>query len=93
MISRVWRGWTTPENAAAYQAIVHGDVIPEIEARAIPGFLSIDLMRRPIEDAAPFEQDVARNGRVKAREAIEQRGLAGAIRADQPEQFMLGDRE
>jgi len=54
MISRVWRGWTTPENAAAYQAIVHGDVIPEIEARAIPGFLSIDLMRRPIEDGVEF---------------------------------------
>ena len=54
MICRVWRGWTTPENAAAYEAIVRGEVIPEIEARRIPGFLSIDLMRRPTQDGVEF---------------------------------------
>ena len=30
------------------------EVIPEIEARHIPGFLSIDLMRRPTEDGVEF---------------------------------------
>ncbi len=54
MICRLWRGWTTPENASAYEAIVRGEVIPEIEARGIPGFLSIDLMRRPFEDGVEF---------------------------------------
>jgi heme-degrading monooxygenase HmoA len=54
MICRLWRGWTTPENAPAYEAIVRGEVIPGIEARAIPGFLSIDLMRRPVEDGVEF---------------------------------------
>jgi antibiotic biosynthesis monooxygenase (ABM) superfamily enzyme len=54
MICRVWRGWTTPENAAAYEAIVRGEVIPEIEARRIPGFLWIDLMRRPTQDLVEF---------------------------------------
>ena len=42
MICRLWRGWTTPENAPACEDIVRR-VIPEIEARGIPGFLSIDL--------------------------------------------------
>ena len=46
MICRVWRGWTTPQNADSYQRIVHSEVIPGIEARQIPGFLHIDLMRR-----------------------------------------------
>jgi antibiotic biosynthesis monooxygenase (ABM) superfamily enzyme len=46
MICRVWRGWTTPENAGAYEAVVRTQVIPGIEARSIPGFLHIDLMRR-----------------------------------------------
>lgn len=55
MICRQWRGWTTPENAQAYEAIVRGEVIPEIEARRIPGFLSIDLMQRPFEDGVEFE--------------------------------------
>jgi heme-degrading monooxygenase HmoA len=53
-ICRIWRGWTTPENAAAYEAIVRGEVIPEIEARRIPGFLSIDLMRRQVEGGVEF---------------------------------------
>lgn len=46
MICRVWRGWTTPANAAAYEAIVRGEVIPGIEALCIAGFRHIDLMRR-----------------------------------------------
>jgi heme-degrading monooxygenase HmoA len=54
MLCRLWRGWTTPANADAYEAIVRGEVIPEIEARRIPGFLSIDLMRRTVEDGVEF---------------------------------------
>jgi antibiotic biosynthesis monooxygenase (ABM) superfamily enzyme len=54
MICRLWRGWTTRENAAAYEAVVRGDVIPAIEARRIPGFLAIDLMRRPVGDEVEF---------------------------------------
>jgi heme-degrading monooxygenase HmoA len=45
MICRVWRGWTTQGNAGAYEAIVRGEVIPGIEARNIPGFQHIDLIR------------------------------------------------
>jgi len=46
MICRIWRGWTTPENADAYERVVRGEVIPGIEAMRIPGFRHIDLMRR-----------------------------------------------
>lgn len=46
MIARIWRGWAAPDNADEYQRIVLGEVIPAIEARRIPGFRSIDLMRR-----------------------------------------------
>ena len=55
MICRLWRGWATPANAAAYQAVVHGEVIPGIEARAIPGFLHIDLMRRDLGEEVEFQ--------------------------------------
>jgi heme-degrading monooxygenase HmoA len=48
MICRVWRGRTTAQNAPKYEAVVRGEVIPGIEARRIPGFLSIDLMRREL---------------------------------------------
>lgn len=54
MICRIWRGWTTSENAPRYEAVVRGEVIPGIEARSIPGFLSIDLLRRTTPDGAEF---------------------------------------
>jgi antibiotic biosynthesis monooxygenase (ABM) superfamily enzyme len=55
MILRLWRGWTIPENAGAYEAVVRGEVIPGIEARAIPGFRHIDLMRREGESEVEFQ--------------------------------------
>jgi antibiotic biosynthesis monooxygenase (ABM) superfamily enzyme len=55
LICRLWRGWTTPENADAYQRIVHGEVIPGIEARTIAGFRHIDLMRRDLGGEVEFQ--------------------------------------
>jgi hypothetical protein len=55
MICRVWRGWTTAENADAYQHIVHTEVIPGIELRKIPGFLHIDLMKREVGHEVEFQ--------------------------------------
>ncbi len=46
MICRIWRGWTTPENAAHYQAILTGEVMPGIVARNIEGLLRHQCMRR-----------------------------------------------
>ena len=55
MICRVWRGWTTPGDAAAYEAVVRGRVIPGIEGRKIPGFRAIDLMRRDLGAEVEFQ--------------------------------------
>ena len=55
MICRIWRGWTTPDNADAYESVVRGQVIPGIEARAIPGFRHIDLMRRELDGEGEVE--------------------------------------
>ena len=54
MICRIWHGWTTTENSLLYEEIVRGEVIPSIEARRIPGFLSIDLVRRPVPEGFEF---------------------------------------
>ena len=55
MICRLWRGWTMPENADAYERIVRGEVIPGIEARKIPGFRHIDLMKRNCGNEIEFQ--------------------------------------
>lgn len=54
MICRVWRGWTTAQNAEAYMRIVSGEVIPAIEARHIQGFRHIDLLGRDSGDEVEF---------------------------------------
>jgi antibiotic biosynthesis monooxygenase (ABM) superfamily enzyme len=55
MICRLWRGWTTPDNAEAYERIVRDEVIPGIEARRIPGFRHIDLMKRMAGEEVEFQ--------------------------------------
>ncbi len=54
-ICRLWRGWTTPENADAYERIVRVEVIPGIEARGISGFQHIDLMKRDLGGEVEFQ--------------------------------------
>ncbi len=55
MICRLWRGWTTLDNADAYEAIVRGEVIPGIESRGVAGFRHIDLMKRALGDEIEFQ--------------------------------------
>lgn len=55
MICRIWKGWTTVENASAYEQVVRGEVIPGIEAMGIAGFRHIDLMRRDRADEVEFQ--------------------------------------
>jgi len=55
VICRLWCGWTTPENADSYEQVVRGEVIPGIEARKIPGFRHIDLMKRNCGDEIEFQ--------------------------------------
>ena len=45
-IKRIWHGWTTPANADRYQELLHKEVFPEIEARNIGGYESVELFRR-----------------------------------------------
>ena len=54
MICRVWHGWTSLENADAYEGVVRGDVIPDIEAMGVAGFRHIDLLRRSLETEVEF---------------------------------------
>jgi hypothetical protein len=54
-VCRAWRGWTTPENAAAYESLLRNEVIPGIEARTIAGFRHIDLMKRDLGAEVEFQ--------------------------------------
>ncbi len=48
MIARVWHGWTTPENADAYERLLRHTIFPGIAAKRVPGYNGIRLFRRPL---------------------------------------------
>ena len=54
MISRIWRGWTTPQNADAYEALLKAEIFTGIVARGISGFKGIDLLRRQVDEDVEF---------------------------------------
>lgn len=54
MISRIWHGWTTRENAAAYEALLKSEILPGIEAREIRGLRGIHLLRRDVPEGVEF---------------------------------------
>lgn len=54
MILRIWRGWTTPANAAAYENVLRNEVFPGIRDRGIAGFRDITLGRRDVGDEVEF---------------------------------------
>lgn len=53
-INRIWHGWTTPENAEIYQALLHRDVFPGIEGKNLKGYRGIKLLRRDLPSEVEF---------------------------------------
>ena len=54
MIARFWSGWTTSQNADAYEALLKDEIFPGILARKIDGFQRIELFRAPDDDEVEF---------------------------------------
>lgn len=53
-IKRIWHGWTSPENAEAYWTVLRETVIPGIEAKRIPGYRGIEVLRRDRDSEVEF---------------------------------------
>jgi heme-degrading monooxygenase HmoA len=54
MISRIWHGYTSPENADAYEGLLKSEILTGIEGRKIPGFQGIQLFRRSLASEVEF---------------------------------------
>ena len=46
MISRIWHGWTTHENADVYENLLKEEIFTGIQKRRMAGFKGIQLLRR-----------------------------------------------
>jgi antibiotic biosynthesis monooxygenase (ABM) superfamily enzyme len=54
MISRIWHGWTKPENADAYEALLKSEIFVGIKDREISGYRGIQLFRRSLDAEVEF---------------------------------------
>jgi len=54
MISRVWHGWTSRENADGYERLLRTEIFTGIANRSIQGYRGIHLFRRDVDDGAEF---------------------------------------
>lgn len=54
MIKRIWHGWTTYANADRYEVLLKEDIFPGIEAKQVPGYRGIQLLRREHADEVEF---------------------------------------
>ena len=54
MILRLWRGWTTPENADRYEELIRATIFPGILNRTTTGLEGLELFRRPMETEVEF---------------------------------------
>ncbi len=54
MISRIWHGYTTKENADAYERLFQKEIFVGIANRNIEGYKGIQLLRRELPDGTEF---------------------------------------
>jgi heme-degrading monooxygenase HmoA len=54
MIARIWHGWTTRENADAYEKLLRGEILLEIARRNMPGYQGAELLVREAGDEVEF---------------------------------------
>jgi heme-degrading monooxygenase HmoA len=54
MISRIWHGWTTQNNADVYENLLREEIFKGIKDRNIKGFRNIQLLRRNVGEEVEF---------------------------------------
>ncbi len=52
MITRIWHGYTTHQNADSYETLLRSEVLPGIHR--VAGFLGAELLRRELADETEF---------------------------------------
>jgi heme-degrading monooxygenase HmoA len=54
MISRIWHGWTSQENADAYEELLRTEIFTGIAERLVHGYRGIHLLRRDVDEGVEF---------------------------------------
>jgi len=77
VITRLWRGWTTTENADAYERFLLSELFPSM--RSIPGFRGSHVLRRLESDEVAFVTLRVDNGNEPEKVAALERTERGEV--------------
>jgi len=54
MIARIWRGYTSHDNADKYENFLRTEFMPSVEKKKIPGYRRFQLLRKKESDEVAF---------------------------------------
>jgi hypothetical protein len=54
MITRIWRGWTTPDDADEYQRLLDDEILPGFMTSDNEGLQGADILRRDVNGEVEF---------------------------------------
>jgi heme-degrading monooxygenase HmoA len=54
VITRIWHGWTTPQNADGYERLLREEIAVGIGQRLVEGYHGMELNRREIDGEVEF---------------------------------------
>lgn len=53
-IIRTWKGWTTHENAHAYETLLINEVFPTVQKNGVKGLEKVSISTRKLDDEVEF---------------------------------------
>jgi hypothetical protein len=53
-IIRTWKGWTTPDNATAYESFLINEVFPDVKKKGVDGLEKVSISRQTRENEVTF---------------------------------------
>ena len=54
MVARIWKGYTSFENADAYENFLKTEFMPAVEKKNIPGYKKFQLLKKEDKDEVSF---------------------------------------
>lgn len=54
MITRIWYGWTEPEDADEYERLLIDEIVPLLDEKTPAGYHGIEVGRRELDDEVEF---------------------------------------
>ena len=54
MVARIWKGYSSFENADAYESFLKTEFMPAVEKKHIPGYKKFQLLRKEDKDEISF---------------------------------------